>query len=503
MPEVMISRILNHRWFATVLALVLFLPLLFINVRNDHDWGDDFAQYLAQAENISQGKSMTETGYIYNDAYPSLGPKAYPPGLPLIIAPLVSRFGNEIRPYNLLFSCLMIVAALMTVFLFKLYSGWITAIALSIVIFYNPYVMVLKSEVMADVPFTLLLLLFILLTTSQSNHRRQIWIWAGVTAGLAIAFKTAGFALLLALLALIVQKTFYALKKKQNRSELYKQMINPSIALGTGVFVYFVFYVLFLRGSGGESSYLNTFSLRGLMDTMALNIFIYTEEFRRFFIETSSPVYWFGFLAGAAAVTFFVTGFVLSLIRKPGITEWLILIYVGMLLVYPYHYSGFRFLMPVVPVLLCYALVAIKAYQPGKTGKYIAIAFTGLMMAVYLPELQTIHQSASIIQEGPYTSQSRQAFAKIEDYTAKDAVITFIKPRVLARFTHRQAFSGQPESTPVEFYRQMQLLKPDYYLLYSALPDLALENYIKTNPEQIEMVWRSPYFQLFRNRKSH
>ena len=49
-----------------LLAVMVFVPLLFLNLRNDHDWGDDFAQYLEQAENISLGKPMAQTGYIYN-----------------------------------------------------------------------------------------------------------------------------------------------------------------------------------------------------------------------------------------------------------------------------------------------------------------------------------------------------------------------------------------------------------------------------------------------------
>ena len=499
MPEVMISRLFNRRWYAIVPALIVFLPLLFINIRSDHDWGDDFSQYLSQAENISQGRAMTETGYIYNEAYPSLGPKAYPPGLPIMLAPLLPRFGNQIRPYNFLFSVLMILTGMVTVLLFTRYAGLLTALALSVVIFYNPYVIDLKSEIMADVPFALLLLLFILLTTSgpESGHMR--WIWAGITAGLAVAFKTAGFALHLALIMLILQKAFMVLKKKQQLIQFYKEAINPGISLAIALFIYLVFYLLFMRGSGGETSYLNTFSLRGLMDIMALNIFVYTEEFRKFFIETSSPVYWFGFLAGAAAITFSLTGLLLSLVRKPGITEWVILIYVGLLLVYPYHSSGFRFLIPITPVLLYYILVAIKAYQTGMYGKYIAVAFATMMMAVYLPELGSIQESTTTIQEGPYTSHSRLAFAKIDSLTPEDAVIAFIKPRALTRYSHRNAFSGQPKSTPIEIYQQMQKLKPTHYLLYSELPDPALENYVKTNRNEIEMIWQSPYFRLYRN----
>jgi len=37
--------------FTILMALVL-VPLFFINARNSHDWGGDFAMYIMQAINI-------------------------------------------------------------------------------------------------------------------------------------------------------------------------------------------------------------------------------------------------------------------------------------------------------------------------------------------------------------------------------------------------------------------------------------------------------------------
>ena len=71
-----------------LLSILFFLPLMFLNIRHDHDWGGDFAQYIAQADNIAHFRPMNATGYVYNKDYPSLAPKAYPPGFPLLIAPI-------------------------------------------------------------------------------------------------------------------------------------------------------------------------------------------------------------------------------------------------------------------------------------------------------------------------------------------------------------------------------------------------------------------------------
>ncbi|WP_367328316.1 hypothetical protein, partial [Lentimicrobium sp.] len=109
----------NRQSVAAAIALLLFLPLLFLNIRADHDWGDDFAQYLAQAENIARFHPMPQTGYVYNEFYPSLGPKAYPPGFPLMISAITGKYGKYIPPYNYLISVFLLATALLSVLFLK------------------------------------------------------------------------------------------------------------------------------------------------------------------------------------------------------------------------------------------------------------------------------------------------------------------------------------------------------------------------------------------------
>ena len=73
---------------------LLCLPVLFINIKDTHDWGDDPAQYIHQAKNIVDGKPQSETGYIFNEDN-FLDPKAYPVGFPLLLAPVYCFFGCD------------------------------------------------------------------------------------------------------------------------------------------------------------------------------------------------------------------------------------------------------------------------------------------------------------------------------------------------------------------------------------------------------------------------
>lgn len=491
----------TKRVLPLALALLLFAPLLFLNIRSDHDWGDDFAQYLAQAENIAQHKPMHQTGYVYNEFYPSLGPRAYPPGFPLIIAPMVKYWGNHITPYNYLTSIILLLTSLLTVVFLKRQSGWLPALAMSLMVFYNPYVIELKAEVMSDIPFALLVILFLLLTAARKTPASAVtWIISGLIAGFAIAVKTAGMILPAGLVMFAGWMALNALIRKEKFSAFLKEAAGPLLSAAVALVFYFILNLIFMRGTAGASSYLNTFSLQSLSQTIAMNLYTYTEVLRKFFIDIHSGVFWFGFLAGSAAVTFTITGLIIAIRRGPGLMEWIFLAYLGLLLVYPYHNAGFRFLLPVAPLIIAYIATAVAALKPGRGEIAIFAGVAVMMIATYLPSLLEVQQSTRETREGPYGRYSRDAFSNVKDLVPDDALVVFIKPRVLARFAGKNSMAFNPDSTPAEVYRQSEISRPTHFLLYTELPDPALEHYLRTNRRETEMIWQNRFFRLYRRR---
>ena len=55
-----------------------------------HNWGDDFAQYIINARNIVNHKPFTSGVMLDNNII-------YPPGLPLMLAPLFKAFGLNFK----------------------------------------------------------------------------------------------------------------------------------------------------------------------------------------------------------------------------------------------------------------------------------------------------------------------------------------------------------------------------------------------------------------------
>jgi len=77
--------------------LLFLIPFLLLAVRQWHwvpaDVDGDYAQYLLHAKAIVEGRAYTDTGYIFHPDAWFIGPRAYPPGLPLTLAPIVAMAG--------------------------------------------------------------------------------------------------------------------------------------------------------------------------------------------------------------------------------------------------------------------------------------------------------------------------------------------------------------------------------------------------------------------------
>ena len=129
------------------LIALLCLHVFFINIKNSHDWGDDFAQYIHQAKNITEGISQTETGFIFNKDFPLYSPPAYFMGFPLLLAPVYAVAGNDIRAFSFLISTFLFLSAIVFFRFFNSYFNPFSSCLLVLIILYNPWILNFKMEI--------------------------------------------------------------------------------------------------------------------------------------------------------------------------------------------------------------------------------------------------------------------------------------------------------------------------------------------------------------------
>ena len=81
-----------------ILALSTFL--VFSSIHSGHNWGDDFALYIKQAIQISNGESLNKI-YDWNkismqSSVNEIGPYLYPNGFPFLLSGVYSIWGMNL-----------------------------------------------------------------------------------------------------------------------------------------------------------------------------------------------------------------------------------------------------------------------------------------------------------------------------------------------------------------------------------------------------------------------
>jgi len=135
--------------FYSVLLIIYCLICVCLNIitiYDGHNWGGDFSQYIIHAKNIISQREYG-LGVMLNN------PVVYPPGFPLLIAPIVKIFGVNfkiLKGINIFFWYLS---------LFPIYSLLIRRMPKDLSVLFcmlwasSSYFFVFKQNVLSDIPF--------------------------------------------------------------------------------------------------------------------------------------------------------------------------------------------------------------------------------------------------------------------------------------------------------------------------------------------------------------
>jgi 4-amino-4-deoxy-L-arabinose transferase-like glycosyltransferase len=175
------------------LCVLLVAVFYLASFREGHDWGDDFSQYIHHAENLANGAPYADSGYLYNPDNPSFGPRQYPPGFPLALAPIVRTFGLDLLPMKVEVVLFFLAALLLMYGLIRDLMPPAAAAAAVLLVGLNPYFWDFKDQVLSDLPFLFFFLASLLcLTRAEEIERsRRNRVAFSVLGGVAMYFAYA------------------------------------------------------------------------------------------------------------------------------------------------------------------------------------------------------------------------------------------------------------------------------------------------------------------------
>ena len=494
--KIMVKQLSTYR---IVILVVLCVPLFFLNIREDQAWGDDFAQYIHQAINLVEGKPQFETGYIYNENYPMLGPKAYTIGFPLLLTPIIAVFGNDMLMLNYLMTTfLALTFIVMSIWLFN-FSRWQPAVLLSLICIYNPWMIYFKSEINSEIPFAFFIMLFLFIYNSKSFTIGKILL-LGLIGGLITSIRPIGAVIVVAY-ALEGVINYYFRHEKWKRVFLTKSVYVPIIGI-TSFFLlnYFIFPV----SSGvqaGNQMRTSLFSFE--FEQLTKNLGIYFELLQRVFqVSNQSPWWFLSILLSSFFVTFCCLGFMEAVRSRMSALEIFVLLYMLVLFFYTYSSAGFRFLMPLAPLMFYYFAVGFKLIKSNlSSSRFVFPVAVLAIILVFKQDWPKFGKVENTIQLGPYQADVRAFFEVVKKEVPNDANILFKKPRALALYTGKTSFSNNPYCGQDEFENDLIERNIQYLILSTDIPNPPLDEYLFKDSSAVSLIHEVGAMKLYKLKK--
>jgi hypothetical protein len=392
----------------------------FLSVKHGQSWGDDWAQYVAHARNIAEGRPYSSTGYIFNADQP-IAPPNYPPGFPLMLAPIYGLRGLDLDALKIPAIVSLIAAIGLFALIVAEWEGAPTALATTALLGFHPFFRNFKNEILSDLPFLFVLLLALWMSEkalmSRSENRNKIWL--GVAIGFAwwcaYALRTVGLVLPASAVLLTVAR-----RKPDSR-----------IVIALAVFC--ILAALQALTLQGPADYLIQFSYRPeLIHDRARN---YMADLRTLIdprLGSTFIALEFWFLTALSAAGIFRVwrrGHHLPIVFS--------LLYTALVLVWPFH-EGLRMLIPLIPFYFLGIVVGVGMLTE-RIGplRYVVTTAACLAAAGIYARQYTFVDTGEV--PGVESADARGLFNFIRGSTSRQSVFIFKKPRALALYTGRRA----------------------------------------------------------------
>jgi len=499
-------------------------------IRDGHGWGDDFSMYIQHAKNIAEGADYERSGYIYNPRYPSLGPKAYPPIFPLLLAPIYSAFGLNLNVMKIEVVGFFVLFLAIFFLAFKDELPFHYIGATIAIVGFNYYFWEFKDNVLSDIPFTLFAFLSLLLIQRADGPRFSVS--QGLSAVMTgffiyLSYGTRAFGVVLIPCLLIYEVMRF---KRPTRFGIIATIISGILMLAQSIFVH------------GLGSYFDQLAINPR--TLLLNLLWYGVTYDDIWYNGYSGT--LHHLLSLLILGLAIIGY-LSRLRDITVFEIFVPLYLLVVIVWP-SFQGTRFLIPVIPLIVLYALAAIAKIterlirvrltvisrltaessieligsvrqRPSQIHGRIRrtyifkrkdiemLAFGGLFLAISLSYIGAYtKRDFGFVREGIGKKETVELFDYIRQNTTKNDIIIFQKPRALSLYTERSASALHLPVNDQDWWNYFRDIGATYIIDAKPLDstqeaymlDSTLEAFIQKYRDDFELVYSNPDFKVYR-----
>lgn len=452
-------------------------------LRSGQRWGDDFAQYIQEAKDIVNRTNYAKSYYIFDPLNPSVGPKVFPPGYPVLLSPVYAAFGLNLRAMKIE-NIAFFLGFMLVFYLFGrdgvTFPYVIAAVAL---VGFNPNIWDMKEEVISEFSylFLLYLVLYIVHRASRIGNEEHSFAKFVLIAGLMFicySIRSTGLFLVPALL-------FADLARHRRLTRLG--------LIVTGIFIsLWVGFHFFSRADGG---YLKMIQLAQIhQQGLWQNLKDYSWSLSVFWGQgISKPVRHVAFTIFTSLSAF---GYLLRLKRERGVAEFYVPMHFIITVVWPYT-GGFRYLVPIIPLYVLYACVGTSELTqriPWKSRQIAITAAAILLIGIYADAYSKLNFGP--ITEGVGNVKTKELFQYVSNKTEPQSVLIFRKPKAMGLYTQRFTSAYPDDGDDDDIWRYIGAIQASY-VITSPIDDPNWSEFIRRNQSKLNKVFVNPDFTVY------
>ncbi len=501
-----------------ILALIGILGAFHLaTLRAGHDWSSDVCLYAMHARNLLEGRPYAETGYLYNPHYPSFSPRVYPPGLPVLIAPVIAFAGLHI-PALKIEMVLFFIAGLLAIH--GLFRRRLTPEYLALLILFigwNPVYWDAKDRVLSDLPFLFFSILALwlverILSTPPIPIDRDalsrggdpiLPLTKGETEG--VIPESSSRPIVAAFILALAAYAAYALRSIGIvlpaaivlHHFIRRRLLRPTRFVCVFAVLFALLLILQTRFAPSEASYAE--QLRPSPGHIYWNLRYYFDSLPLFWSNGYWPLGARLFFLACLALA--VWGYGRKVYPSPGIVEVYLPLYCIPVLLHGYR--DLRFLLPLLPLGFYYTLFglqSIKWLQQRKRREAAVTIFAFLTILSFAGRYSQMNFGP--IREGITKPETQELFEFIRENTSEDATIVFRKPRVLAFYANRRSAIFHEPLPGEDLADWFDSIGADYLVVGPfSVPELNPEfihAWVAQHSSRVERVFSNRDFEVYR-----
>ena len=480
----------NQLGLAIQVAVIAFIAsFFFATLREGHEWGGDFSQYISHARNIAEQRHYADTGYVYNPIHPEIGPRAYPPIFPLSLSPTYAAFGLNLTAFKIQLVIVFLLSLWVTIKLFSSSLSDKQILVYLIAIGFCPIFWIQKDAVDSEHLFILLWYLTILVADQWYRrghvlHSKTVHaILLGALIYLTYGTRTVG----IVLLPTVVFCELFATR----RLTLF-----GAWAIATACGLILVEKAVLPASGAGYLEQLSSIDRESILENLWTDVVAFSTIWSNGYSEQVRKV------AGVLLTLVAIVGFCRENLPRPSFLGTAMAFYFVLVVVWP-SASWIRMVLPLFPAFLFYVLLGMDLPSFPVVVRRIALAcFCLFTIASYAGWYSRANFG---LLDGIATPSAVELFQFVRENTQEDDICMFFKPRVLCLYTGRQATAYPSDDHEAETWNYAKSTGVELVIVrhdsdnrekWSSISRAEVEM-IRHCDELVE-VWRNDRFRAYR-----